>query len=99
MPWGSSVYVKVVAYNLYGDSAESIAGNGAVILTIPDAPTNLIQVYAHRSATTLGLTWTEGPHNGGRPVLDYQLSYDQATDDFIVLKTGIMTTEYVVEGL
>jgi len=99
LPWGSSVYVKVVAYNLYGDSAESIVGNGAVILTIPDAPTNLIQVYAHRSATTLGLTWTEGPHNGGRPVLDYQLSYDQATDDFIVLKTGIMTTEYVVEGL
>jgi len=71
LPWGSSIYVKVVAFNLYGDSPESLVGNGAVILTNPDAPLDLVEVYSERKATSLGLSWTEGEANGGSPVLDY----------------------------
>ena len=41
LSWGSSVYAKIAAINLYGSSAFSNAGNGATILTIPDAPLNL----------------------------------------------------------
>lgn len=41
LPWGSSVFVKLSATNLYGASEESNAGNGAVILTNPDAPINV----------------------------------------------------------
>jgi hypothetical protein len=41
LPWGSSIYAKVHAYNLYGSSAASGLGNGAVILTNPDAPSNV----------------------------------------------------------
>lgn len=99
LPWGSSIYVKVIAYNVYGDSAESPVGNGAVILTNPDAPTDLIEVYADRTATALGISWTEGPADGGRPVLDYQVSYDQAIDDYVVLETGILLENFVAEGL
>ena len=33
--WGSSVFVKVLAYNSYGDSLFSPVGNGAVLLTKP----------------------------------------------------------------
>ena len=44
LDWGSSVYAKVIAINLYGNSLESEAGNGAVITTTPDAPTDLLEV-------------------------------------------------------
>jgi len=39
MVWGSSISAVVIAYNQYGDSLTSILGNGAIILTNPDAPT------------------------------------------------------------
>jgi hypothetical protein len=41
LDWGSSVYVTIVAYNFYGDSLTSEPGNGAIIITYPDAPINL----------------------------------------------------------
>jgi len=61
----------VVAYNIYGNSANSTVGNGAIILTFPDAPLYLEEVYSQRRATSIGLAWTEGLANGGAPVLDY----------------------------
>lgn len=33
--WGSSIFVKVIAYNSYGNSTFSEVGNGAVLVTIP----------------------------------------------------------------
>ena len=42
--WGLSIWATVTAYNLYGPSVESDPGNGAIILTIPDAPINLVNV-------------------------------------------------------
>ena len=74
LPWGSDIYVKLIAYNVYGDSGESTEGNGAVILTTPDFPINLSEVYADRTATSLGLEWEDGSQNGGSPVLDYTIS-------------------------
>ena len=41
LEWGVSVYAKVIATNIVGDSLASSAGNGAVILTVPDSPINL----------------------------------------------------------
>lgn len=38
---GMDVYVQVIAYNSYGDSAASDLGNGARIVRVPDAPTDL----------------------------------------------------------
>jgi len=58
LPWGSSVYAKVVAKNIYGNSLESLNGNGAIITTTPDAPINLAEDYSVRTKSTLGLTWT-----------------------------------------
>jgi len=43
LPWGSSVYVKVIAANVYGSSVESLPGNGATIITLPDAPISLTE--------------------------------------------------------
>jgi len=46
LPWGSRVYTKIVATNIKGDSEESDAGSGAVIITYPDPPINLVENVA-----------------------------------------------------
>ncbi len=74
MSWGSSIYAKVTAFNLYGSSLESESGNGAIILTNPDAPVNLVEDYSQRTATSLGFTWAQGVKNGGSDVLDFTVS-------------------------
>lgn len=75
-PWGVSISAYIVAVNAYGDSAASERGNGAIIMTIPDAPIHFIEDTVHRLPTQIGLEWLEGEANGGSTVIDYLLSYD-----------------------
>lgn len=56
-PWGASIYAKVVAYNIYGLSDESAVGNGAIILTVPDAPLSVVEVVSMRAATSITISW------------------------------------------
>jgi hypothetical protein len=70
----SNVNVKVIATNIKGDSQESPQGNGATIITAPNAPINLAENTALRTPTTLGLTWNESPTNGGATVTEYRIS-------------------------
>jgi hypothetical protein len=88
-----------VAYNLYGSSAESAVGNGAIILTSPDAPLNLAEVVSARAATSITFTWIAGPTNGGAPVIDYAITSDQGTGTFIVIAQGVTSTSYTATGL
>jgi titin len=74
-------------------------GNGAVILTSPDPPVSLIEVSAQRAATSLGLTWSAGATDGGAAVLDYTITFDQATGTDVVLASGILGTTYTATGL
>lgn len=39
LEWGTSVYAKIIAINIYGNSVISEQGNGAIIITNPDTPT------------------------------------------------------------
>lgn len=73
LPWGTSVYAKVIATNVKGDSTESNSGNGAIIVTIPDPPVNLLENVPDRSYSRLGLKWEEAAFNGGTNVIDYRL--------------------------
>ena len=93
------MYAKVLATNHVGSPAFSDIGNGAHLLTLPDAPTDLSNVESITNKDQIGMTWNEGAANGGRPVLDYQVSYDQAIDSWVVLETTISTTSFVAEGL
>lgn len=63
----TSVYAKVLATNVVGDSQYSIVGNGAYITMSypPDAPTNLLRDEETTSMTVLAFTWTNGASNGG----------------------------------
>jgi large repetitive protein len=68
-------------------------------LTNPDAPTNLAEVVAARTASTITFTWSEGAQNGGAEILDYRVSYDQGIESFVYLQSGITSTQYTATGL
>lgn len=99
LPWGSSIYAKVIAINLYGDSLISNEGNGAVIITKPDPPINLAEEYALRTKSTLGLVWDEAPFIGGTPVLDYQISIAEQGQSFTILASNLVDPNYTAIDL
>lgn len=99
LEWGTSVYAKVIAYNFYGDSEVSAAGNGAVIITYPDAPLDVIEVVESRTPTSITIQWTEGFANGGSPVIDYRINYDEATAIYVVLAENHLTTTITASSL
>lgn len=41
----------------------------------PDAPINLTEETKNKDATHLGLSWTEGAHDGGLDVTSYVVSW------------------------
>jgi len=98
LPWGSSVYVKLTAKNLYGWSGTSLVGNGAIILTYPDTPLNWAVVLPPVGPTSISFSWTEGLKNGGAPVLDYEISVTQEIT-YTVFAAGIVYTNYTATGL
>ena len=91
--WGGSIYAKVTAVNILGESITSLVGNGAIILTFPDEPINLANNLEVTWGTTIGLTWDEGNSNGGTSVIDYTV-FSLASDaaDWIELETGVSAT-------
>lgn len=90
----------MIAYNVVGDSPNSADGNGAIILTYPDAPVSLANDESLTTAFLIGLTWSEGSANGGTPVIDYRVSGAAAgTTDFSVLDEGVTTTSFGIATL
>lgn len=71
LPWGSNIKATVIAYNGNGNSLPSEIGSGAVILTSPDPPTNLVETVAARTRSTITFTWTPPVFVGGSNVIDY----------------------------
>lgn len=49
--WGSSIYARVIATNVKGDSIVSNEGNGAIILTVPEAPIDLANIPSTTART------------------------------------------------
>jgi hypothetical protein len=99
LPWGSHVYAKIIAYNIYGDSMTSEPGFEAIILTVPNAPRYLGETVSARTENSITFTYSAGAANGGAPVLDYRISYDQASDTYIELESGVTTLSYTAIGL
>jgi hypothetical protein len=99
LSWGSSIYATVLAYNFYGDSIVSDAGNGAVIITYADAPIDLAEDISQRTSTSITFTWSEGLINGGSSVTDYRITYDNAVGVFEDLADGVTVNTYTASGL
>lgn len=99
MVWGSSISAVVVAINQYGNSLTSFLGNGAVILTNPDAPLNLAEIVASRAATSITISWFAGVNSGGASVLDYRISYALGSSSYTILAVGVTSLTYQATGL
>jgi len=80
--WGSSIYAKVIAKNIIGNSVESLAGNGAIILTYPDVPINLANVPSVTKSSQIGILWNEGTQNGGSSVIDYTTTFGESIGSY-----------------
>lgn len=95
---GSSVYAKVAAINVIGPSDYSSLGNGAVISMSykPDPPMNLQRDEVNTSKTQVAFTWSDGASNGGQPILDYRISSDQGSGNWVVIQTGITSKSLIV---
>jgi hypothetical protein len=76
LEFGDSIFAKIVAINYYGESLESDEGNGAIVLLVPDAPTNLADAVDITSASVIGITWEDGMSTGGTPIIDYRVNFD-----------------------
>jgi hypothetical protein len=96
----SSVFAKVAAVNSIGTSEYSSIGNGAIISMsfAPDAPITLARDEVLTTRTQLGLTWANGASNGGQPILDYSVSTDQGSGNWIVLQTGVTSKSLTATG-
>jgi len=87
LAWGSSIYAKVIATNIIGNSIESLEGNGAIILTNPDYPTDLSNVPTGTTSSKISLSWNEGDHDGGSPVIDYTVTYGEESGSYTQTKS------------
>ena len=93
---GDTVVAKLTATNEVGESAESAQGGSALIptdSTVPDPPTSLTRATT-TSQTSLTFTWTAPANNGGQPLIDYAVYWDQGTGSFVELETSITATSY-----
>ena len=65
-----------------------------MIVLVPDAPINPMNNPSVTSNSVIGFTWSDGASNGGTPVIDYKITYDQSTGNFVTLSTGVTTQSY-----
>lgn len=60
---------------------------------MPSAPINFSNVASITLASRIGLSWSAGG-SGGKPIIDYQIYFDQSTDTWIELVSGITSLSY-----
>lgn len=100
--YGTGIYVKVSAVNAFGESTPSVSGNGAIMVVVPDTPVNLAKDIQNSNKDQITITWEAAAFNGGKPVLDFRLWWDNATgSSFVQLATmtGLTFTTTVTPGL
>lgn len=93
-PWnidgGDSIWARVTSLNVYGESANSVDGNGAYFTRVPDAPINLAEDITVRTSSSTGLTWQDGPNNGGISITDYRISMRvQGSGSYMIIGIGV----------
>ena len=55
------------------------------MVIVPDAPINLVNDQSKTNRFRIGFIWSSGFSNGGTPVIDFRVSYDQAIGVWIYL--------------
>lgn len=90
---GENYQFKVQARNTVGYSLDSevITIRAA---RIPDAPVNLVNDLSVTTDERIKITWSDVPYDGGSPVIDYDIYFDQGLSVFVLLDSGIISKEY-----
>jgi hypothetical protein len=91
---GYKIYIKVQAINAYGESENSDPGMNDGIELIPDAPINLTNHPEITNDSQIGISWSDGPSDGDSPILDYRITYDQSTGQYVTLVEGLTDKSY-----
>jgi hypothetical protein len=101
IPWGSSIYARVLSVNVVGESAYSAVGNGAIILSIPSAPYNLENDALVSGKSEIKFDWYEPLETGGTTILDYRVYSDlgNPTGSFQILESNVPSATYTAVGL
>jgi len=99
IPWGTDVQAKVMATNSKGDSPVSEQGGGGVMIYVPEAPINLVEVLSLRTSTTLGFSWEPGLDDGSRPLIDYTVYVTDNASTYDVTAPTLETTQYTAFAL
>ena len=55
---------------------------------------NLVNDEATSSDTVIRFTWEDGAANGGTPILDYSVFYDQGIDSVVLLQANVLDKYY-----
>jgi hypothetical protein len=86
--------IKIEARNLIGYSPES-AVVSILAAQVPDAPIELQNIVDVTNAFQIGLVWTAAGFDGGSPVLDFRVWFDNAEGgEFTVLASNVPQATY-----
>jgi len=91
---GDSVVAQILSINLYGESTQIVTGSGAVIRDLPDAPVSLFNDPTTTTDKLIRFTWSDGLSNGGTPIIDYTVLYNQGSNSFVQLAAGVTNRYY-----
>lgn len=84
----------MIAINDYGVSLVSDAGSGDGLETIPDAPVSLANDPTVTNNSVIRFTWLDGASDGDSAIIDYKITYDLSTGNFVKLIDGVTDKFY-----
>jgi fibronectin type 3 domain-containing protein len=91
---GASVIAKVTATNSAGTSDESSEGNGALITTVPEQPTDL--AASSPGTTTADFSWTAPTETGGSFITGYKILKENSDSNFAAFGITVAGTATTV---
>lgn len=77
MNGGDTLFAKVKAENIYGETELSTESAGVIYLREPDSPISVIEDRTAKTDSIINLVWTDGSNNGGTAIIDYRVSQRQ----------------------
>jgi hypothetical protein len=98
----SDVVARVIATNSYGDSPTSVSSTSNANMPdwfVPSAPQSLLRDDISTSTSQIKFTWSAPASNGGSPVIDYSIEWDNGTSTFTTLASGVTALTYTKTGV
>jgi len=64
------------------------------MVLVPDSPVNLLNDPLVTDDSTISFSWSDGASDGYQSIIDYRVSYDESTDNWVTLATGVTDKFY-----